>query len=191
MHNIFIIGGCADDEDGATTNSCFQFDTSDCSWKKVCGMTVAREWAACAVFQGRIVVSGGHGDDYDDLDSVESYDVLPDKWSLMSPMNFSNSGHSLVVLKNKLFVVSYALDACEVFDNVCKKFVAFKSPELRGPYRVTRTYSVENKFMVFKDNFANCICYDVEEDKWSEEACEATGKLLFFSCVKVPCLYEK
>ena len=40
-------------------------------------MNEARLFEACAVFEERIVVSGGRSNNGHDLVSVESYDVLP------------------------------------------------------------------------------------------------------------------
>ena len=57
-----------------------------------------------AVFQGNIVVSGGENS-YNDLSSVESYDVFSNKWSLMPKMINAQSNQSLVNEKDKLFVI--------------------------------------------------------------------------------------
>ena len=80
IDKIFLTGG---NKDGFKTNSCLQFNTSDCSWKEVATMNEARSNAACAVFEERIVVSGGWSNKEGVLNSVESYDVFPDKWSTM------------------------------------------------------------------------------------------------------------
>ena len=47
IDKILIIGG---NKYRAETNSCLQFDTSDCSWKEVARINEARSSAACAVF---------------------------------------------------------------------------------------------------------------------------------------------
>ena len=67
-------------------------------------------------------------EDYNEnyLYKVESYDVLSDKWSSMPNMINSHSYHSLVIVKDKLIVIGRRRDICELFDNVCKVFIAFK-----------------------------------------------------------------
>ena len=70
--------------------------------KKVAGMNEARRDAACTVFEGRIVVSGGLDINYNKLNTVDSYDVIADEWSPMANMIQSKRYHSSVVVRNKL-----------------------------------------------------------------------------------------
>ena len=184
MDKIFIIGG---NKDGVKTSSCLQFDTIDYSWKEVAKVNEARSNAACAVFEGRIVVSGGWNNNWNVLSSVESYDVLPNKWSTMQQMNSGKHDHSLVVVKNKLFVISKRENDCEVYDNICKKFITIKSPQFDFSSRIS-AYSIENKIYALQDKCSKVITYDTKKNEWSEESCEVTKNLWWFSSVKVPCL---
>ena len=184
IDKIFVNGG---KKDGVKTNSCLQFDTRDCVWKEVATMNEPRSSAACAVFEERIIVSGGLSNNENVLNSVESYDVLPDKWSTMSNMNSGKYNHSLVVVNNKLFVISNIKDSCEVFDNICRKFITIKSPQFKC-FPSTRAYSIDKKIFVLQDISSNIISYDTDKNKWSEESCEVTKTLRWFSSVKVPCL---
>ena len=147
-------------------------------------MNEPRSDAACAVFEERIVVSGGLSNDGDVLNSVESYDVLPNNWSTMPNMNSSKHSHSLVVVKNKLFVISKRKDGWEVFDNICKKFTTIKSPQID---RCTRAFSIENKIIIIQDELLKTIFYDTNKNAWSEESCEVTKNIRNFSSVKIPC----
>ena len=151
-------------------------------------MNEARSNAACVVFEERIVVSGGWSNNYNMLDSVESYDVLPNNWSTMPNMNSGKCNHSLVVVKNKLFALFEK--NCEVFDNIGKNFITIKPliPEMRG---LSRAFSIENKIFVISDLTSKMICYDTNKNELSEELCRVTRYLYGFSCVKVPCLHEK
>ena len=97
MDKILVIAG---NKDGVKTSSCLQFDTIDYSWKEVAKINEARSIAACVVYDERIVVSGGYSNNRNYLNSVESYDVLPNKWSTMPNMNSGKYDHSLVVVKN-------------------------------------------------------------------------------------------
>ena len=184
IHKIFIIGG---HKGGSRTNFCSQFDTSDYSWKEVAEMNEARSSTACAVFKERIIVSGGLNNNFNDLNSVESYDVLPDKWSSMPNMNSGKYDHSLVVVNNNLFVISKREDGCEMFDNICKKFVTIKSPQFDLSSRI-RVYSIKNTIFVLQDDSSKIITYDTNKNEWSEESCEVTKNIRGFSSVKVPFL---
>ena len=110
MDNVFIISGLT------TIDSCLQFNTEDYSWKQVARINERRERAACAVFEESIVVSGGYNNNFNSK-TVESYDVIADTWSPMPSMIRYHSHHSLVVVKNKLFVIGSSIYGCEVFDN--------------------------------------------------------------------------
>ena len=184
IDKIFLVGG---KKIGGRTNSCLQFDTSDYSWEEVAKINGARSSAACAVFEEKIVVCGGSNDNQSRLNTVESYDVIPDKWSTMPVMNSGKYDHSLVVVKNKLFVISKTKDDCEVFDNICKKFIAIKSPKLYFFHSI-EAYTIENKIFVLQDSSSKIVTYDTNKNEWSEESCEVTKNLRSFSSVKVPCL---
>ena len=184
MDKIFIIGGNIGDR---RTNSCLQFDTSDYSLKEVSKMNEVREHAACTVFEEKVIVSGGLNNNYNFLNSVESYDVLPNKWSTMPNMNSGKYYHSLMVVKYKLFVISKFKDNSEVFDSICKKFINIKSPQIYSGYSIS-AFSIKNKVFTLQDHSTKIIIYDTNKDEWLEESCEVTGNLRYFSSVKIPCL---
>ena len=95
--------------------------------------------------------------------------------------------HSLVVLKNKLFVIGGGdRAASEVYDRNSKNFVTLKSP-FAIDYNISLL--IGTKIMIFQDedsNNSSIVTYDAHNDKWSEESCETVEKLLFYSCVKLP-----
>ena len=148
-------------------------------------MKEARSGAACVVFEGRIVVAGGGDNMYNRFNSVELYDVIAYKWSPMPNITDGKSCHSLFVVKSKLFVIGYGTNTCEVFDNNCKKFVALKSPPVEQLYLV-KAVSIGNKILVYQNNTAITLCYDVDKNEWSEKPCEATKRLGSFFCVNFP-----
>ena len=187
MDKVFIFGGSINKYQ---TNSCLQFDSSDYTFKEVTKMNEARSKAACAVFAERIVVSGGFGTYHDRSKTVELYDVLPNKWSTMPNMNSGKYEHSLVVVNDKLFVISHRRDSCEVFDNVCKKFVTINSPHLNTRFFVNKSCSTGKTIFIFQYESPILICFDTDKNKWSEELCEVSKDLKHFSCVKVPFLHE-
>ena len=93
---------------------------------------------------------------------------------------------SLVVVRDKLFVIGCGKDICEVFDNSCKKFVALKSPPVEY-VDLTKTSSIGNQILVFQDNTATLLCYDIYKNEWSDESFEITEDIEEYSCVKLPC----
>ena len=105
-------------------------------------------------------------------------------------MNSEKLNHSLVVVKNKLFVISNKEhNICEVFDNVCKKFISINSPEFTSFFfGFIRCHSIENKIFVLLDERSKILSYDINKSKWSEESYEVTKNIRLFSSVKVPCL---
>ena len=189
MNKIFIFGGYYLEND-YITNSCLQFETKEekfsdeIFWKEVSGMKEERCGEACVVFKGSIVVSGGENDNRDVLNSVESYDVFADKWiSMPNTVNNHNSNsHSLVVIKDKLFVIGFGRQSCEVFDNVCEKFIALKLPSIT----YNKPVPIGNEIFIFQERSLSVICYDVDKNRWFEESCEMTKHLCCFSLTKLP-----
>ena len=105
----------------------------------------------------------------------------------MPNMNSDKYDHSLVVVKNKMFVISNRKDNCEVFDNISNKFITIKSPEFnRFSWIIAK--SIKSKVYFFQDILSKIISYDTNKNEWFEESCEATRNLRYFSNVKVPCL---
>ena len=183
MDKIFIIAGKYYNK--RITNYCNQFDTKDYTWKEIAGMKEAREYAACAVFEGRIVVSGGTPNNMNALRSVESYDV--DEWSSMPSTIEERSYHSLVVVKNKLFVIGSEIEpTCEVYDGVYQKFVAFKLPALEYDLKFNHVVSVGSNFFILQLNKLSVLIYDVEQCEWHEESYDLPLKCVNYSCVKFP-----
>ena len=97
--------------------------------------------------------------------------------------------HSIVFVKNKLFVFANRRDDWEVFDNICKKFIVIKSPEFIS-FPSKTAYSIENRIFVSQYEFFKIVSYDTNKNEWSEEElfCEVIKNLRNFFSVKVPCL---
>ena len=165
INKLYIIGGYCF-QNFEVTNSCLQFDTKEKCWKKIAKMKQSRDFAACVDFQGNILVSGGSDSDDNELNSVESYDVFADKWSSMANMINRHDDHSLVVVKDKLFVIGDGNNKCEVFDNVSKNFVALESSYTIS---VNKAMSIGNKIVIIRNDRPSVICYDVNKDEWSKE----------------------
>ena len=114
------------------------------------------------------------------MHTVESYDVTADEWSNMIA---GKSRHSLVVVRNKLFVFGEYTSTCEVFDNNYKMFVAIKAPIY---FDTNNAFSIGNQIVIIGDDVSSILCYDIDNDKWSEETSEVTKHHRNFSSVKIP-----
>ena len=122
MKELYVLGGYCD----GSTNSCLKYSFTHNKWNDISNMNERRSSAACTVFEGKIVVSGG--DVYDEvLNSVEAYDHYGKKWTYLPDMIESRFEHSSVSLSNKLFVIGGDNhNTSEVFDSVNRKFSYIK-----------------------------------------------------------------
>ena len=178
MDKIFVIGGSSN---STHIVSCLQYNRKVKTFKEITKMKESRYFAACTVFKGKVVVAGGF--DYNgSLKTVESYDDFSGNWSSMPNMINSQVYHSLVVVRNKLFVIGVM--KCEVFDNIHKRFVAIRSEVF--PFKNT-AIAIKNKIVIVQDARSHLISYDVDKDEWSEIPCKVTEYIESISCVKIPC----
>ena len=187
MGSAYILGGLTQLE--VSVASCFKFKAADCSTCEMTDMETARNRSACAVFEGKVVVSGGGSHGRQLLNTVEAYDHVADEWTSMPDMVKERIGHKSVARKNKLYMIGGFTKTSEVYDSICEKFVLLKSPDacflshLDFPLSVI---SICNKLVVFRRNKSFSVIYDVENETWSEEPCEVSRNLSSYSCVKVP-----
>ena len=186
MNKIYIFGGCGGVNESYSLNSSLKFDpncTKKIKWNRIAKMNQRRQDAACAVFHGKIVVSGGW--DFDNLNNLETYDVIGNKWSPMTSMINGRSGHSMVVVKNKLFVIGVTTINSEVYDSTCNRFIALKSNLLIDLQLSNKVIKVGNKIFVFR-NDSSVLFYDVEKNKWSLDLCEVSENFQDCSIVNIP-----
>ena len=184
MSKIYLIGGVIH----RATNSCIEINIKDRTYSEVARMNEERLNAACAVFQGKIVVSGGFNL-FKKLNTVEAYDHVVDEWSYMPDMIEERFQHSSVAIKNKLFVLGGFKITFEVFDSITNKFVLLKPPSKLLIYflnNLAEVISIGSKLVVFHDEKNSILLYDVTNDEWSEKSCEITNNISRYCCVKAP-----
>ena len=184
IDNIYLFGGY--DDGPGYLKSCLRFDAKLFKWNEVAKMNQARSRAACAIYEGNIVVSGGTSDGFIDLSTVKSYDVFGSVWTPMPSMIEERSNHSLVCFKRKMFAIGGAdyNTNCEVFDKISNKFVILEAPNFFS-YNVESAL-VGSKILVFQNYTEVLLCYDVDKDEWSKELCKATENIYYYSVVKMP-----
>ena len=169
-------------------SSCVKFDTKSKIWKEVHRMNEARSLSACAVYEGKLVVSGGCNNNGRSLNTVEAYDHVADEWSYFPNMINRRGKHNSVAIKNKLFVVA-SWRTSEVFDSRCNKFVLLKPPPAVYKYvldGLVEVITVGSKLVVFGNECDIVVYYDAENDTWSEESCGITKNINHYSCAKIP-----
>ena len=169
IDEIYFFGGYLQ---GKPTATCVYFDTNDYTWVFVASMKETRLRAACAVFEERVVVSGGYNTTGGTLKTVEAYDPNFSEWSYMPSMIEEKYNHRLVAVKNKLFAVGK--DLVEVYDSSCKFFVSVTQPnwyDLIGLKDIINVIYIENKLIVFFYEHSKYLVYHVDKDKWTVSSC--------------------
>ena len=123
MKNIYVFGGFVKKY---RLENCYKYDTKTNMWVSIAPINVNRLVAACTVFKGKIVLTGGY-DGNDDLSSVEAYDHYENKLDFLPRMINKRSIHGSVCMGNKLFVIgAYHNATCEVYDSSSMKFTSIK-----------------------------------------------------------------
>ena len=122
MKELYVFGGISykNTQYGRYTATCFKLNNSLNKWSYVAPMKINRNNAACAVFEGRLVVTGGNTS----TSLVEAYDHHEDKWTFLGKMQNLRYSHSSVSMGNKLFVIGGRNhdSNLEIFDSVDRKF---------------------------------------------------------------------
>ena len=179
-----------------TTDRCFEFDTKTYQRRDIARLGLRREAPACVEFEGRIVVTGGM--DYIDgelevYDTAEMYDHTTDSWSDFPSMIHPRRRHQSVSNRNKLFVVGGGgvYETCEVYDSTSKIFIALKP--FKPLRRLLTFYTnlstaiiIANEVYIFGSYSKQVLCYNLENDEWTEKLCPLLRKLENFYCVKIP-----
>ena len=187
INNIYVIGG--EDDNGNFNNSCFRFDTKNNKKKEIIGMLESRIDAACAIFEGRIVVSGGFETEMTSTKSVEVYDHISDAWSLMPSLVNYHVRYSLIAIKSKLFVIGQSgkRSPYEVYDKTTNVFSAIKSyTPFNSPFRYISATSIGNKIAIFGVKESKIAFYCTDTDRWYEKSCDDLKLNNYTSCIKIP-----
>ena len=170
--------------------SCFAHNYHENNRNELARMNTSRISPTCAVFEGKIIVTGGKNNDHT-LKSIESYDYYENKWTNLPNMLEERNDHAAVSMGNKLFVIGgrYTTN-CEVFDSFSRKFTEINS---RIKFSVIKKWYFDaiciGKYIVVFQRFRYhtdtiIYLYDVCENKWFHIECEFTRDLFYSSFVK-------
>ena len=179
------------DEDDYT-DLCMEFDTKYNKWSQVARMNEVRSYAASAVFEGKVVVSGGNFGEI--KNTVEAYDRVDNSWTPMPNMIKRRNGHASVGMRNKLFVIGCEdarnRSSCEVFDSNSEKFVALKKPPslfVTRYGRVVNAILIRSEIILFHSDYpTTALFYDVEKNEWSERKVAGSKNLYLYCCAITP-----
>ena len=83
MKELFILGGWNETNE-RNLNLCYKYNMKSDKWNQIADLNFERSAAACELFEGKIVVSGGLNYD-DELKTVEAYDYYEDKCPFIHP----------------------------------------------------------------------------------------------------------
>ena len=195
IRNLYIFGGeICKSKSFIICYTCLKYDTKNSQWSCIAEMKFPRKDAACSVFEGKIVVSGG----FNNLKSVEAYDYYENKWNYLPNMIQGRSSHGSVSLGNKLFVIGgFNTSSCEVFGSSSKVFTKIKG--LDHPFYIYPTLplvSVGYKIIAFATRGSNrflyksktkvIYIYDVLSNQWSFKENKLTSNKEVNCCTKVP-----
>ena len=104
MQKIYVIGGSKKTLENIY--SCMCYDLKNNKWKYIASMIKSRYYASCAVFKGKIVVTGGIlRNNFYTLNSSESYCFYENKWKKFPDMLVNRCRHTTFSMSNKLFFV--------------------------------------------------------------------------------------
>ena len=166
-----------------------KYNIKTLQWSNIANQNFYRKAASCAIFEGKIVVSGGVNSRI-----VEEYDYYEDCWTLLPRMNEKRENHGAVSMGNKMFVIGgWKNLTCEVFDSSSRKFTNIQKMFLVNNLDVesNSVFGIGGKITVFFERAHSVVnkliqTYDVLENKWYLED-DFIGDIDYvISCSKLP-----
>ena len=114
---VFCIGGKIDSK---ATNKVYRMNLNETTleWKEVASMIEKRSDFGAAVYDGNIVVAGGHDGRFK-LKTVELYNVQANNWRMISSMKQKRCDHAVVAIRGAIFAVGgYLTNFVEQLDRL-------------------------------------------------------------------------
>ena len=156
------------------------YDIKSNKWTYIDSMIESSYHASCAIFNGKIVVTGGCLDEKAfalKSNSSESYCFHENKWTYFRDTLVKRSGHATLTISNKLFVIGgHYKNDCEVFESITNKFVFIEN---LPKFRRFDAVSFADKIFVFRKVYGNCekedrsekmtFCYNEKQNVWIQE----------------------
>ena len=191
MKYLYVFSGVKDlNYDKLSTSIKYSCKTG--KWNYIASLKTERYSAACTVFDGKIVVSGGFNNYFGQLSSVESYDHHENKWTNLPDMIEARDNHAAVSNGDKMFVIGGDDNlTSEAFDIVSRKFTCIKQLIIPETFTCTMyAVSIGYKIIVFPRlnglEYKKCLNYDVLTDKWETKEIELVSTRRVHSCSRLP-----
>jgi len=186
--DIYAIGATALNGNFSATQKCYRYNPRRGKLSEIARTNEKREEAACAVFMGGLVTSGGV--EIEGLTNKNSCEIYRDgEWRPIQHMINGRSGHTLVAVNKQLYVVDSSEKFFEFLDSRSDTltFVALKLPvnffELQ---LITTAVSIGNKILIFRDNSFVVTIYDAENRTWTNEMLDCDCEPEFLNCICMP-----
>ena len=178
INKVYILGGRGSKETSVA------FHPKNCNFERIANMMETRVKAACGIFEGKIVVTGGEIRGGLSRKSVEVYDPSSNKWSNMPDMLEGRQWHASVSIRNKIYIIGgQQSNNVEVFDSFSNKFtyVNISLPQFK------QNVLIGNKVYMFNDDADYFFLFDVDKTELSEKK----GVILpnghrDYCCIKIP-----
>jgi hypothetical protein len=117
-----VAGGI--DERKCTLATCEAYDESEQKWLPICALNKKRYYAGAAAHDGTVYVLGGRFRDIA-RDSVEQYDAIADKWTIMEMrMSLGRYNHAVAFVNGR----TYVLGGCNSMNFTPIDSVGFLNP---------------------------------------------------------------
>ena len=185
MDSIYVVGGNIKKKD---TDRFFEFNSKSGKWKEIARYNQPVSFAHCTVYEGKIVVSGGHTG-VDDKSQVSCYDHVTEAWSYMGAMKKTRYGHVSIAIRSKLFVIGgRTTNTSEVFDSFCGKFVLLEKTPASFDYFLEFPINVVSsgrELVVFVQTTDKVVLYDMENNTWSWAWCGGTKNFCYYHVAKL------
>ena len=154
MKSIYLIGGYLSGD--ICLKMCYKYEIDVNKWTKIADLNIDRCKSSCAVFEGKIVATGGYR--YSGrTKSAESYDYHENKWIHLPDMIGLRDEHSSFNMGNKFFVIGgYSNVEAEVFDSTSRKFTLLNLKILCRNEYLCKCETVN----VCREMFVFCSCYE-------------------------------
>ena len=194
--DLYILGGLTSRGsyyECEVLKSCFVYNMKSDSWSPIADINEEKRNAACTLYEGKIVVSGGWltNELFRNIrsKSVESYDFYENKWSHLADMIEERSSHDSVSMGNKLFVIGgHRTFSFETFDSFSRKFCLIKKcPSFMLDIECVQAVCIGNRIVIFdiyKSDLPKMFTYNDEINEWKLIECDFLQNVSKFSCVK-------
>lgn len=125
--NVLVAGGHAYSDDfrySMILNDCEIYNAEIGLWRSTDTLKIARTMhTVTLLLDGRVLVTGGYGENQKYLNSCEIYNPTTGTWAFVDSLNIARSGHSATLLPNGKVLVAGGrndhvswLRSCEVYD---------------------------------------------------------------------------